>query len=341
MQNTKIVKEVDKDKWSEFINNHPNGNIFQTPEMYKVYENTKNYEPILIAVEDDNNEILGILLAVIQKEHAGLLGKLSSRAIIWGGPVIKNDDLEVLDFMLSEYNKLIKKKAIYSQFRNLWECNDAEKEVFEKNGYKFEEHLDIIHDLTKPIYEHLMQMHKGRRKNIRRAIRYGLELKKIDNKKELIESLELIKDTYKRVQLPMPDDSLFISAFEILQAQGFVKFFKASFEDRTIGVRFVFCYNNLIYDWFAGAHENFIDKYPNDFLPWKVMEWGHENGFNTFDFGGAGKPNIPYGVRDYKLKFGGELVNWGRFEKVHKSALMKIGKFGFKMYQWSNNGLRK
>ena len=35
-------------------------------------------------------------------------------------------------------------------------------------------------------------------------------------------------------------------------------------------------------------------------------------------FGGAGKPDKPYGVRDYKLKFGGQLVNWGRFEKVHK-----------------------
>ena len=28
---------IDKNKWSEFVYNHPHGNIFQTPEMYEVY----------------------------------------------------------------------------------------------------------------------------------------------------------------------------------------------------------------------------------------------------------------------------------------------------------------
>jgi lipid II:glycine glycyltransferase (peptidoglycan interpeptide bridge formation enzyme) len=63
------------------------------------------------------------------------------------------------------------------------------------------------------------------------------------------------------------------------------------------------------------------------------MEWGHNNGYEKFDFGGAGKPDEEYGVRDYKLKFGGELVNWGRFQKVHKPFLMRVGKLGFKIWQ--------
>jgi lipid II:glycine glycyltransferase (peptidoglycan interpeptide bridge formation enzyme) len=50
----------------------------------------------------------------------------------------------------------------------------------------------------------------------------------------------------------------------------------------------------------------------------EVFLWGHERGFTRFDFGGAGKPNVPYGVRDYKLKFGGELVNTGRMIRIHR-----------------------
>ena len=72
-------------------------------------------------------------------------------------------------------------------------------------------------------------------------------------------------------------------------------------------------------------------------LPWKIMEWGHENGYKLFDFGGAGKPNIPYGVRDYKLKFGGDLVNFGRFEKVHKKYRMAFGKIGLKTLELLSN----
>lgn len=154
------VNNIDKKEWSEFVENHPDGNIFQTPEMYEVYEATPKYNPVYLSVEDENEEIVASLLAVIQKEHSGFLGKFSSRSIIWGGPIIKNDNLNVLDFILSEYNKIIKNKAIYSQFRNLWEWSDVGKDIFRKNGFNYEEHLDIIHDLTKPINDQLMHQIK-------------------------------------------------------------------------------------------------------------------------------------------------------------------------------------
>ena len=48
-----ITESPDKTRWSEFVYNHPHGNIFQTPEMAEVYKRTKNYEPITLAVVDD------------------------------------------------------------------------------------------------------------------------------------------------------------------------------------------------------------------------------------------------------------------------------------------------
>lgn len=109
-----IIKRVlNKEEWHEFVNTHPVGNIFQTPEMHAVYKNTKMYEPVFLSVinndGDDGGEITGTLLAVIQKEHEGLLGKFSARSIIWGGPLIKDNDPDVLDYILKEYNKIIKK----------------------------------------------------------------------------------------------------------------------------------------------------------------------------------------------------------------------------------------
>ena len=332
MTNFKITSALNPAQWSSFVYEHPNGNVFQTPEMYKVYKNTKNYEPIFLAVINDKNEILGTLLAVIQKEYSGFLGNFTARSIIFGGPLIKNNDADILDFILQEYNKIIRKKAIYSQFRNMWEWRDL-KEIFIKNGFEYEEHLDIIHDLTLTQEEMFEKMHKGRRKNIHRAIKNGLKFKEIKDKEELKNSLELIKETYKKVKLPIPDYSFFLSIYDYMFKKKLVKFFAAKYNRQIISVRFVLIYNGLIYDWFAGTDESCLDKYPNDFLLWKVMEWGHENGYKIFQFGGAGKPNKPYGVRDYKLKFGGELVNYGRFEKVHKPLLMEMGKTGLKIWQ--------
>ncbi len=156
---------------------------------------------------------------------------------------------------------------------------------------------------------------------------------KIQTKEELTKSVELIKETYNRVKLPIPDQSLFLSTFGVMNSKNMVKFFKVTFNNKIIGVRFVYCYNKLVYDWYAGSSTVDIDKYPNDFMPFKIMQWGRDNGYKTFQFGGAGKPDKPYGVRDYKLKFGGELVNWGRFEMVHKPVLMKMGMFAFRLYK--------
>lgn len=317
----------------EFIKRHPRSNIFQISEMYEVYKKTKNYEPIFLYITGSNDSVEATLLVVIQKEHSGVLGKFSSRAIVWGGPLVKDNNLEILDLLLKKFCKQIGKIAIYSQFRNLWKWSDEEITIFKNNGFVYEDHLDIIHDISQPVEKQLMKMHTGRRKNISRAVKNEVEFDEISTVSELEMSLFLISDTYKKIKLPIPDKSYFISAFECLKNKGYVKFFKASLKNSIIAVRFVFCYNNLIYDWFAGADEKYLDKYPNDFLPWKVMEWGHENGFLLFDFGGAGKPNVPYGVREYKLKFGGDLITYGRFEKVHRPFMLKVGKMGFELYK--------
>ncbi|MCU0474308.1 MAG: GNAT family N-acetyltransferase [Bacteroidales bacterium] len=269
------------------------------------------------------------------------MSNLTSRAVIIGGPQVLNNDIKVLDILLENYDKTIKRKLIYTQFRNLRKFSDDEKAVFEKHGYKYEEHLDIIHDLRIPVNEQWMKIHGGRRKNIRRAEKNGLVFREILNESEFWKAYDLVTKTYDRVKLPMPDKSLFREIFLQMGGTGSFKTFVALNTIEIIATRMVFCYKDLIYDWYAGASDKHSDKYPNDFLPWKVIEWGSQNGYKFFDFGGAGKPDVPYGVRDHKLKFGGELVEFGRFEKIHKPVLMKFGILGLKLIKSGQNGLRK
>ena len=70
-------------------------------------------------------------------------------------------------------------------------------------------------------------------------------------------------------------------------------------------------YKNAIYDFYAGAYPEYYNKYLNDLIPWETFLWVKQNRYTLFDFGGAGKPNKPYSVRDYKIKFCGQWVNLG------------------------------
>lgn len=323
-----LTNHIHNKNADDFNGNHQNSNIFQSIEMFNFYESVPKLEPVFLTVLNESNNIVATMLAVLHREHKGFLGNFSARSIIIGGPLVKENNEEILNYLLSEYNKIIKKKAIYSQFRNLWNWSEKEKEIFEGHGFKFEEHLDIMHDLNISQKELLSNMHKGRRKNVRRAEKVPLEFSLVKEKSDFNKCLLLIKKTYDKVGLPCPDKSFFLKSKEMLTDSSILKMFAAKYKKDVIACRFVLCYNGLIYDWYAGADESHLDKYPNDFLPYRVMEWGIENNFDKFDFGGAGKPNKPYGVRDFKLKFGGELVNYGRFEKIHKPFFMRLGKLG-------------
>jgi len=325
------VDKVDRNKWTIFVSKHPYGNIFQTPEMCEVYQNTKKYEPVFLSVIDEKNDIYGILLAVIQKEYSGILGNLTARSIIHGGPLIKDDNPDILKFILKEYNKIIKDKVIYSQFRNFREWDDL-KSIFIKNGFLYEAHLNILIDLTKSEEQLWKEVHSKRRNEVRRATKEGASFSVEHSEASLKKCYGILQEVYDRAKLPIPNYKFFHNLF-CIDSDAKLILFCAYYKDEIIGCMLALCFKNTIYDFYAGSKKKFYNKYPNDLIPWEVFKWGKENNYKTFDFGGAGKPDVPYGVRDYKKKFGGEFVNFGRYEKIHHPMLFNLAKVGFKLWQ--------
>jgi serine/alanine adding enzyme len=236
--------------------------------------------------------------------------------------------------ILAEFDKLCRMKVIYSQFRNLWDAKLV-KTGFTKQGYSYEEHLDFHFDLQQGKEALWNAIHPTRRKQINRGLKRGVRTQLIDANqgKELDACFAILKQVYREAKLPYPGINYFRNAIRILGSRGYFKIVLALFNDEIIGFRFFLCYQDQVYDWYAGSNSAHYDKYPNDILPWEILKWGAENGCKLFDFGGAGKPGVSYGVRDYKLKFGGTLVNYGRFEKVHKPILMAIAKNAFKLWK--------
>ncbi|MCP4219538.1 MAG: GNAT family N-acetyltransferase [bacterium] len=327
-----FTQQIDRQAWTSFVAGHPRGNIFHTHEFYDVLKATKFNEPVLTAVVDENNEPVGILMSVIQKEFSGILGVMTARSIIYGGPLVRDNDREIMDFLLKGYNKVIKRKAIYTQFRNMWDPLD-EKELFEANGYVFEEHLNILVDISKTEEQLWKEVHFKGRNKVRRAAKEGTTFRELKTPEECALAYDILKDVYSRAKLPLHDKSMFDAAIKILLPKGMVRFFGAVNEDKVIGTIVMLCYGNRMFDWYAGSYGAYYKKNPNDILPWETFLWGREKGYTLFDFGGAGKPGVPYGVRDYKKKYGGEFVNHGRYEKVNKKFLMSLGKLGLECFK--------
>lgn len=329
-----IVEANELKGWGEFVYNHPQGNIFQTPEMAEVYRKTKNHLPVSLAVIDTrSDEILAIISAVILTE-SNLTSYLSSRSIVQGGPLyVQNEKgLAAVSLLIERYNKLVGKKALYSEIRPVYDMCELNN-VLNTSGYSFEEHLNFLISLNISNKEICQQIHKSMRKNIGKAHKCGVTVEDLTERKQIAIYYGFLKEVYHNAKVPLADISLFESIYDTLVPNGMAKFSLAKHENTYIGGRLSLLYKDRIYADSVGVPKRHRHLYPNALLNYNIMAYGSENGYSIFDFGGAGKPNKDYGAREFKRQFGGDLVNYGRYKKVHSICLMKFAEIGYSLYR--------
>lgn len=319
--------------WDEFVQSHPAGSIFQTSTYYNLFTANDRFHPIAILMVDERKRIRGVLSGIIQYHFPSPFKWFTSRCVVIGGPIVDQNDTGLLKIILQSFEKLINKRAIYSQFRNISDVNDVKK-IYTDLKFNYEDHLNILIDLTKPEDTLWKEVDPQKRQQYRRAMREGLNFKLITNRSDFDKSYELLCKLYSTIKLPIFPISVFDNAFTKLTKNGMAVFFGAYLHEELVGTMYALCYNGRICDYFAGSNSAYYNKYPNSFIPWQVMLWGKNNGMTLFDWGGAGKPGVPYGVRDYKAKFGGQLVNYGRFEKIHNPFVFQFSKMAFRAWQF-------
>lgn len=315
---------IDINKWDDFVYNHPKGSVFQTSSFFRAMMDSIECKPMILIVVNESGAVVAVMQSLIYRDHRPLLRTLTARSIIEGGPLILNDDPTVLDYVLREYLIRIGKSVIYSQIRNSFNT-DHLRHLYHSHGFKHDDHLNILVDLSIPEGELWANVHSKRKNEIRKALKEKVTFQALDFHETIDVSYSILEEVYNRAKLPLITKKLFISLFENLKGDTGLKVFNVVHESRIIGCMICLLYKNTIYDYYAGSFAEFYKKNPNDLLPWEVFRWAKINGFTIFDFGGAGHPDKPYGVRDYKKKFGGTIVNFGRYLFVHRPILYKLG----------------
>lgn len=324
------VKDVDFNAWEDLVKSSGVASWFQTREAYSFFKSLSFIETFAFAIENDSR-LKGIIVGYIQKEGGLVKGFFSRRAIILGGPLLANDIVKS-EFMalLNGIKNNLKKKAIYIEIRNF---NDYSRwaEVYERCGFKYEPHYDVLID-TSSVDAINARLDRNRKRNIKKAVENGLVVEQNMTDKELLDFYSMLDELYReKVKTPLPPISFFKALFD----SGLGRFFVAKNPQGELigGLVCVALEGNAVYAWYAcGDDQNFKQLSPSVMVNYSGICYAAEHGFSKFDFMGAGRPDDGgYGVRDFKLKFGGELVEYGRNVMVCNSLLYGFGKLGVKI----------
>lgn len=333
-ENVRIVRQLDESKWRRFVDRHPCANIFHAPEMFQVYARTKGYRPLLWAAVDQNDQPLVLFLPVQITLFNGPLRSFSTRSIVFGSVLYQENPLglEALEVLLKTYARQTK-GVLLTELRNMADLTSVQP-VLQANGYEYEEQLNYLINLHCTSEEVLQRIGQRTRHRIRKGLRRGeIVIKEINRREDLPLFYNLVSKSYSAARVPLADISLFETAFDILYPLGKVKFLLAWLGDQCIAASAELLHGNMIFGWYSGVDRRFSSYAPNELLMWHVLDLGCKEGYHVYDFGGAGRSYEKYGVRDFKAKFGGDLVEYGRNIIVHNPLHLAISKTGYQLYR--------
>lgn len=316
-------------EWERFLSGNRHATPFQSCSYYRFFNSVSNFKAKAFAVYEGES-IKALAVVTIQKEK-GLAGYFSRRGIIYGGPLVDDDYPGALDTLLKNISQYSAGEAIYTEIRNLSDYSSLTN-FFSGNGFRYIPYLNFRVDTSD---KDLMinRVSGSRLRQVKKAFRRGVECREAENEEEVMQFYLILRKLYKnKLNKPLPRHSFFLNFYN----QNLGKFFLVWAERKVIGgIMCPVLEGKALYEFYVcGMDEEYRDFYPSIVATWSAMEYANKCSIPLFDFMGAGKPGEEYGVRDFKARFGGEIVEHGRFLRVNRPFLYNMGKEGLKLMRF-------
>lgn len=351
MINILTYDQIDQLQWQDLIQTSAVATWFQTDEAYRFYQSVGGMRAFAYGVSEEGR-VVGVVVGYITKNSNSILQYFTKRAIIYGGPLLAED---ISETALAELLKAVSECRVYSveckgnenskavtsaytpytlhhtpiyiESRNFHDYSKW-KSIFEENGFAYQPHLNFhLNTTTTEIAQSNIGKHRW--KYIRLSMRDGAKIVENPSIEQVKAFYTILQDLYRtKVRTPLWSWNF----FERLYHTEHARYILVELDGKIVGGAACVCLpGKALYEWYACGLDNCRDDIrPTSVAIWGEMQYAAENGYPLFDFMGAGKPDEPYGVRDFKAEFGGELVEYGRFLCVRKPLLYAIGKLGVK-----------
>ena len=324
-------------------------NVFQTVEWMRLFEHEKGTKVVLFALYSDSSLLL-VQPLTITRYYRHLPSKFASYAVAWREPwraadIADEEAIEAFRLMTAEIEKYCRKRALYIEYRHFSENNiyastfnfcdkreqlsllklpsKAKITINESNSqlstFNFQLPWYNIYREFEAGEDVAEQMKRDKRRQLKQSFEAGVEVVLEPTREQIVEWYGLLKRLYRRIHRPLPSVDVFLR----LNKSGIGRVFVVMYRGRVISGNAMLFHSSsltpnspLFYDWYrASVDERIEGVFPSVVSTWQALQLVADMGGGRFDFMGAGPRNKEYGVRQFKLEFGGNLTEEYRYRK--------------------------
>ena len=301
------IQAIEKERWNEVVERAGLGTVFHRYEWLEAVEDGLGYPGRHLLIEKDTNPI-GVFPNVVVDVPKTPFQRVTSIYPGFGGPLVTTDVSDSLSAALEVVSEFCTGRTVAHEIRacntNFLRYNDFLK----SRGYRTVQNGGrFVLRLTDDYDEVLAGMDSSKR----RAIRKGRETDhEIVEEEVTVENLRRFQEVHERhmhsvggtvyppeffERLAAMDSKILLVTLRIEgeYAGGFLELLDEG--------------RSTVHGFFAAIPEEYFEYHASELLYDYVFRWCLEEGYEAYDFGGAGD-DFEDGAFRFKEEFGGELI---------------------------------
>jgi len=310
-------------EWDRYVSQHPHGSIFHTAGMVRCQVAARDIHPFAYGAVTAEGQIVAMLVANRVVTSAGMGLPLAARSLFYAEPLADATEEGScgLRMLVAEHDRQMHSRVLFAEVRPMFGNLELDA-VLTERGYERQGYLNYEFDLDSDTETMFGRVGPKRRNNVRSARRRGVVVEECSAGVGVEPLYAMLTESYGVSRLPMVDRSLFEAA-EREWGRETYRVYAAYWEGRLAAAACFLTYKQRVICWFAGAIR-IPGVSATSLLFWEAMRVYASAGYQIFDFAGGGWEGEAYGPGQFKAKFGGRVVNHGRYRRVYSPWKLRV-----------------
>lgn len=264
--------------WRNFLGRAPCPGAFEAPEFF-LDPHDKGKKPFAVCAFRDA-EMIGVLTGFHLRKRVEC--GLSTRPQICMKP---NDEENAAGALL----RGLLLEASTTKLIEVFSWHSMPLGCFEQNGFRRKQLLgNVVLDLRPGPQALFQQFHENRKRNIRAALRNGIEVSEVSTDDDLASFWEVHCGWRRSERKKIRAYESLSQVRTINQLRNNYRRFLARYKGQAIAATHVRFYPGGLIEYVGNCSlDEFIGLRPNDLLIWRTIEWACQQGFTKYSLGAA------------------------------------------------------